>query len=117
MRLVRHLPFAILALCAGCVGTHVTMPGATENNYRSEMRMMLSPEATNPPPSILISWQHPATNVSFNVYSSAVPLLSGMLFRTNTVEREAAFPIAQDHEFFAVRAVYSGGRLSPWGTK
>jgi hypothetical protein len=75
---------------------------------------VLWPEGTGP--SVTISWNHPATNVSFNVYSATTPSLSGMTLRTNTTEKTATLPANRWKEFFAVRAV-RGTNLSPWGTK
>ena len=77
--------------------------------------LLLWPESSAP--TFAISWRHPATNVSFNVYSATEPRLDAMTLRTNTTAKRAEFPAAKHQEFFAVRAVYPGNQLSPWATK
>jgi len=113
---------ALLLLCTcGCVTTQETarlpLPPEPAVVYRGFMEEVTEVMAPMTPKRIGVSWQHPSNNVTFNVYSAIEPSLSSMVLRTNTAGFSVEFEAVREAEFFAVRAVYPGGKLSPWGTK
>lgn len=134
---MRHFAAILLALplLTGCIAPHVTMPGATDNHYNSELpplpptyetpkaslRSSLVGEAATPEPFIgpmlTIAWNHDGQNVDgFRVYQATTPTMSDMQVLTNVsgAERQVRFQSGQ-LGFLGVKAYNATGE-SGWGT-
>lgn len=62
-----------------------------------------------------LSWSHPETNVTFNIYSGSEPRPASLRLRANTAAHSYTLPATNSAEFFGVKAVRDGVE-SAWGT-
>lgn len=128
--------FASALLLTGCIGTHITMPGATDNDYNSAPpmppaaetkitpKMSLRSSLVEPPqpwPMLTLAWDYDGLATGANVYHwtnidmSDKAVVATVLYPTN----QATFP-SEQFGFVGVKAFNQSGTNiveSGWGIR
>ena len=69
-----------------------------------------------PPTTVTLTWTHPESDVTFNVYHAYTPSLSAMTLLTNVTEKAFTKLADRPQEYFQVKATRLGLE-SDWSTK
>ena len=112
------LPF--LVLCVAASGppmppkSYTPAVGVTQGDGA---KALVEPMAVVlPPTTVTLTWTHPESDVTFNVYHAYIPSLSAMTLLTNVAEKTFTTLTYKPQEFFQVKATRYGFE-SEWATK